>query len=641
MLHRDADGGELGMAYMIPEAIPYGRPNSERRVFSTLQALPDDCWVYFEPLVAGRYPDFIAFIPDRGLLIVEVKGWHQQDLLGGDHRTIQLRTRSAANPIRQAREYMVALMDRCRNHPAARLIVHRDGPHRGRFVFPFGYFALLAEITDDQLRNHPVGDLRQFLPERQVVTADEFAAWADLSGTGLKDRLTTFIDPRWPLRLTPEQVDAIRTIVHPEVELPRTPNQLATASAVGQLRLPEDGGMLSRTIRSMDLEQERQARTIGAGHRLLFGVAGSGKTVVLIARARLLSEALPNGKVLVLCFNVAFKRYLAEVLEARPNVDVYTFHGWGARNSVPWSGEKPEDYGAKLFEMLQNGGRDAAAYDAVLIDEAQDFEPTWFQCVTLAMKEPRNGDLLIVGDRNQTNYRLRRISWKALGIEAKGRSRILRQNYRNTRPIQVAAADFSESDEAHDGIPATACEPTTAWRDSRTLPALFRRSTRAIELQAVCDIVQGLLVGSFLDSTFPPLKPEEIGLLYRKTDPSGLLEAVVEHLSRLAPVVWLTQPRPRAEGSGQALDNRQRVLEPGIKLQTIHSAKGLQYRAVVLIFADQLGAGDFDPQEERRLLYVALTRPEDILAVTCSVAEGEALSPLLGELLSSKAFREA
>ncbi|MBP9944891.1 MAG: NERD domain-containing protein, partial [Vicinamibacteria bacterium] len=279
------------MAYMIPESIPYGRPNSERRVFSMLQALPDDCWVYFEPLILGRYPDFIVFIPDCGLLVIEVKGWHPQTLLGGDHQRVELRTGSAANPIRQARDYMVTLMDRARKHPAARLIVHRDGPHRGRFVFPFGYVGLLSQITDDELRNHPAGDLRQFLPSSHVVTADEFDAWADLTGAGLKARLATFFDPRWPLSLSPEQVDAIRTIVHPEVALPRTPNQIAAGSGAGQLRLPEEEAT-SRLIKTMDLEQERHARTLGAGHRLLFGVAGSGMTIVLLARARFLSEAL-------------------------------------------------------------------------------------------------------------------------------------------------------------------------------------------------------------------------------------------------------------------------------------------------------------------------------------------------------------
>ena len=630
------------MAYMIPEAVPHGRPNSEKRVFSTLQGLPEDCWVYFEPLIAGRYPDFIVFIPDCGLLVVEVKGWHPQTILGGDDRLVQLRANVAANPIRQARDYMLALMDRCRRHPAGERLIHRDGPRRGQFIFPFGYLAILSEITDLELRGHPSGDLRQFLPSAHVVTADEFDEWADLAGTSLKHRLAAFFDPRWPLALAPDQVDALRTIIHPEVVVPRTPNEIAIRAATPQLALPLEDAASLETIRSMDLEQERQARTIGAGHRLLFGVAGSGKTIVLIARARFLSEALPQGRILVLCFNVPFKSYLAAVLVGCPNVDVYTFHGWGASNGVPWRpGQRPEEYGARLLEALDNDSVSAAAYDAVLIDEAQDFEPTWFQCVSRAMKEPRHGDLLIVGDRNQTNYKLGRISWKALGIEAKGRSRILRRNYRNTRPIQAAAAAFSETDEAKDGIPATACEPTTAWRDSQTLPALLKRPTRLTELQSVFDLVQGLLVGSFLDTRIPPLRPEEIGLLYRKNEDSGLLEAVVENLSRLAPVIWLTQPRPATEGGGQSRDNRQRVLEPGIKLQTIHSAKGLQYRAVVLMFADQLGAGALDPQEERRLLYVALTRPEDVLAVTCSVAAHEPPPALLGELLNSPAFREA
>ena len=58
---------------------------------------------------------------------------------------------------------------------------------------------------------------------------------------------------------------------------------------------------------------------------------------------------------------------------------------------------------------------------------------------------------------------------------------------------------------------------------------------------------------------------------------------------------------------------RARVTESGVKLQTIHSAKGLQYRAVILLWADLLNA-------ERRLLYVGLTRAEDLLAVLWSGA---------------------
>lgn len=619
------------MAHMIPDAVPQGRPMSERRVFTTLQRLPDDCWVYYEPLVTNRYPDFVVFIPDRGLLVVEVKGWHPTTLLGGDLANIRLTEGKAAlNPIRQARDYMHRLMDQCRRHRYAAHLVHAAGANGGRFVFPFGYFALLSNITDDQLRRHPTGDLRQILPADHVVTADEFDAWANLSGSQFKARLSSFFDPSWPVALSQTQIDALRAVVHPEIVVPPTPNQVAIAMG-GQLLLVDQR---EQPLKILDQQQESLARRIGTGHRLLFGVAGAGKTVVLIARAKLLSEALPNGRILVLCFNVTFSRYLARALEGRSNLQVMTFHGWGAHNGVRWNGDQPDDYGRRLLDVLEKaGGRDAGAFDAVLIDEAQDFDPFWFRCVTRAMKEPLNGDLLIVGDGNQSTYRLGRISWRNLGISAAGRSKILKENYRNNRPIQAVASSFSANGGTSDEIASTACEPTSARRDSSILPVLFGRASRAEEIDAIESTVRALLAGDFLGNRLPPLRPSEIGILYRKNLKNGLIEKVRDRLARMAPVIWLNEP-------SQGADNRQRVLEPGIKIQTIHSAKGLQYRAVILMFADQLGAGENDDlREERRLLYVALTRPEDLLVVTCASSEGQPFPLILGELLACQAFR--
>lgn len=624
------------MAQMIPDAVPPGRSMGERRVFSTLQGLPDDCWVYYEPLVGKRYPDFVVFIPDRGLLIIEVKSWQPATLLDGDSHSVRLRGgERAPNPIRQARDYMTTLMDRCRRHRLHHVLVHSSGPNLGKFRFPFGYFALFTEITDDQLRRHSSGDLRQILPSSHVVAADEFDNWASLSGLALKHRLGSFFDPAWPFRLSEEQIDAARSVVHPEIVLPPSPNQIAL-QAGGQLPLPgQEGESWAQALKTMDFQQERLARKIGAGHRLLFGVAGSGKTVVLIARARLLSEALPNGRILVVCFNVPFNRYLGWALQGHANVQVSTFHGWGAKNGVIWKGEAPDVYGRMLLEALENGGRDAGAFDAVLIDEAQDFDPSWYRCVTRAMKEPRNGDLLIVGDGNQTTYKLGRISWKSLGIDAtRGRATIWKHNYRNSRPIQAAAASFSENSGTSDEVAAIACEPTSAWRDSPILPILFGRASRSEELDAIQAIVQGMLQGRLPGNDCPPLQPSEIGVLYRRNPGGGLLERVRDRLASIAPTVWLNE-------KGQGGDHRQRVLEPGIKLSTIHLAKGLQYRAIVLIFADLLDPGENDTlEEEGRLLYVALTRPEEVLVATCTTREGQPIPPLLHRILTCGAFRQ-
>src|SRR5262249_11098479 len=124
-----------------------------------------------------------VIMPSSGLLVVEMKGWLPHQVLGGDTRDVRVRSsareteKTAPNPIRQAREYMHRLMDLCRRHPAGRLLLNKAGAHEGRFLFPFGYCAVLSQITEDQLQHHPSGNLRDILPADHVVAADEFDEW--------------------------------------------------------------------------------------------------------------------------------------------------------------------------------------------------------------------------------------------------------------------------------------------------------------------------------------------------------------------------------------------------------------------------------------------------------------------------------
>jgi excinuclease UvrABC helicase subunit UvrB len=73
----------------------------------------------------------------------------------------------------------------------------------------------------------------------------------------------------------------------------------------------------------------------GLGHHVVFGVAGSGKTVLLLARARLIAGRDPAKKVLVLSYNKALADLLAAQLD-KPGlrgVEVRHFHSWSARNT--------------------------------------------------------------------------------------------------------------------------------------------------------------------------------------------------------------------------------------------------------------------------------------------------------------------
>src|SRR5215470_17109583 len=99
---------EAHMAEMIPDRLPSGASAGEKRVFALLQQLPDDAIVYYEPIIEGRYPDFIVIIPTVGLLVIEAKGWYPTHILSASHTDVIVNPRGQQethkHPVRQARD---------------------------------------------------------------------------------------------------------------------------------------------------------------------------------------------------------------------------------------------------------------------------------------------------------------------------------------------------------------------------------------------------------------------------------------------------------------------------------------------------------------------------------------------------------
>src|SRR5688500_10853005 len=103
--------------------------------------------------------------------------------------------------------------------------------------------------------------------------------------------------------VTLPQIDRIRWHLFPEIRVTQ-----------GSL-LPEqdEAGSAPDLVRVMDLAQEQLARSLGEGHRVIHGVAGSGKTMILGYRAAWLAQAL-GQPILVLCFNVALAAKLRQII---------------------------------------------------------------------------------------------------------------------------------------------------------------------------------------------------------------------------------------------------------------------------------------------------------------------------------------
>lgn len=606
---------------MIPDTMPYGASQGEKRVFSILQNLPDDYIVYSEANISGRNPDFIVIGPDLGILVIEAKGWYAKNILGGDsHNIITLyngRESKAKHPLRQAKEYMYSLMDYCsENHELYGKLIHHEGANQGKFIFPLGYMAIMNNITEDQLINHPSGNLRTIFPEKNVLTRDALLdTWENLTSRELAKELKKYFEVMWKFpKMNDEMINALRSIIHPEIIIHRNKESRHTNLS---------------DIKVLDTKQENNARSIGSGHRIIYGVAGSGKTVLLISRVKTLANQQRSAKILVLCYNVSFAAYLKGQLQDFDNVDVFHFDAWVKKYNVAGlsslgDGENNEQLGKDLLDHVENDVENK--YDAVMIDEAQDFSSSWFQCALAAMKDPLDGDLLIVGDGNQGLYKGKKVSWKQLGIRAAGRtihSKFdLDKNYRNTKEIldlaQIFINDIDEkrtnkSQEADDII-SIAVDPKKSLRENGQFPILHIAENREAEATLIAKVIEGLLDNSLnLKGIDGKIEPEDIGILYRlvQRDQIEHIKNLKKKIEKICPVVWINDKNK---------DSRKEIMEPGVKIQTMHSSKGLQYKIVFIMWADQMPPSfpDTDINIEKKLMYVALTRAEDLVVITSS-----------------------
>jgi hypothetical protein len=457
------------MAQTIPEKLPSQASQGEHRLFAILKRLPKGVVVYYEPVINNRYPDFVVILPTLGVLVIEVKGWYAKEIMQADSQSVRLWQRQREvlkdHPLRQVREYKFALMNRCQVDRQASELVHEEGAYYGNPKFPFGSFAILSNISKEQL--HGITGSEAIFPPGQVATNDQLHLWESLTPEAFLDVLYGFFDPRWLIQpMTTNQVNILKAILHPEILL---------ALDYGGHSEPEE-----LKVKVLDLKQETVARNIGEGHRLVFGVARSGKTVILVARAKLISRLNPSARVLVLCFNIPLSAMLAEALKQYSStITVCHFDGWAKTNNVSREYSNRTDnalLGRKLLAALDAGAPDAGRFDAVLVDEAQDFSTEWYQCILRAMQDPINGELLIVGDGSQGVYGRRKVSWKQVGIQAQGRTRYLEHNYRNTRPILELASLFAAKDSTadEDYLSAPLVDPSKSMRIAGFKPVLLK-----------------------------------------------------------------------------------------------------------------------------------------------------------------------
>lgn len=267
----------------------------------------------------------------------------------------------------------------------------------------------------------------------------------------------------------------------------------------------------------------------------------------------------------------------------------------------------------RLAEQLADGKR--TPFDFAVIDETQDVNVAQLRFLA-ALGAGKPNCLFFAGDLGQRIFQ-QPFSWKALGVDIRGRSRTLHINYRTSHQIRTQADRLLDPELSDvDGITEERVGTISVFNG----PAPEIRILKSPDEESQT-------VGEWLrDRNNQGVVPHEIGVFVRSPAELDRARAAVE----------------KSGLSFTVLDDKVEPTDGHVSICTMHLAKGLEFRAVVVMACDdeiiplqqriETAADDSGLEEvyntERHLLYVACTRARDHLLVTSVDPASEFLDDL-------------
>ncbi|WP_343989895.1 NERD domain-containing protein [Nocardioides dubius] len=319
--------------------------------------------------------DLVVVMPEFGVLVLEVKGasvWYEEgwiQTVAGESKWI--------HPVDQARDAKHAIRRYVEADP-------RWGS-RGRIGWAHGVVVPYSVFPDQDLPDLP----RYALHDR--------------------DDLATLIAR---LRRNAHQMEAHQRLL-----------SVDDAECLAEIL----GGRLATTydVNAEALERQATADRLTDEQTLILSVtrllnrveirggAGSGKTVLALQQAKELTRGRHERKAqrtALLCYSIGLAEHLKRQVAAWSRKDRPAFVGtfeelaasWGVTDfggrdaSQFWEEELPQRM-ARLAEELPDGKR----FDAIVVDEAQDFADSWWTPLLGSLRDQANGGLYVFSDENQ------------------------------------------------------------------------------------------------------------------------------------------------------------------------------------------------------------------------------------------------
>jgi hypothetical protein len=376
------------MAKLYPRLLdPTTKSAGERSLYEALARQLSDDWTVFHSIQRLKdkrgqpregEADFILAHPQHGILVVEVKGgqitfdeaaqhFFSRDAHGENH--------DIGNPFRQAADNKGWLIEFLRDKPSwphTRVVIG--------YAVAFPDTVFLDDWAWQGLTRAVLLDHNDLLAlERRIRSSLDFWRGTDTSPGREGVKVLEKLLGQSPHIRNPLLLEHVRADRQQILELTEDQYEVLTG-----------------------LEMNPRA--------IIRGCAGSGKTMLAVEKARRLVEE-EGLKVLYVCFNEALSTYIGKTLGHVKEFNVFSYYWlvkyWGAKAGVTVPDYHTPEIGQSFYEstlpdlLLEIVEKIGPQYDAVIVDELQDFNQKWWDSLFWCLRDSTGGIFYAFGDEHQ------------------------------------------------------------------------------------------------------------------------------------------------------------------------------------------------------------------------------------------------
>lgn len=585
------------MARVIPsfEQIECTKPKPTEGELHLLKLLAknlDDSYlIYFQSYLNGYRPDIVIIKEDHGVFIIEVKDWELQHYicLPKNRKQLYVPMKLKGNnsliesPFDQVKAYKDCL-----------------------------YQLYVPDLTYQKIMNKNLyGAIKigvYFHKELQSNVNTFFNETTYVSKWGYDSNIIDDVKKQllngW--KLNTSILNQIKVLLEP---------QYHKASEGKNLKLSND--------------QLRMTESIPGKEQKLLGLAGSGKTTVIAYRSVNVIERLNgNARVLILTYNITLRNYIKDKISlirkdfSWTHFNIIHFHEFiiqaAKQENIPLHFSDIEDEFDSFFRRLNVStfeGRisDSSKYDAIIIDEGQDFEKNWFDILKKCFLK-KDGEFLIIADEKQNIYNKELDNEKKVLTNIRGNWNKLKQSHR-TDGLFVRLANAFQYNFFKDKYELDENMQLQLFLNMEQQYLVYTRTTR--DRQQIVDNTLKFLKDKqihfnnccFLSNAIEVLREIEYLLRTKHNIATEITFETKEEFEAIN-----QQYQNKIEEQKQLKDFR-RAKKFGfynnsgkLKLSTIHSFKGWETDHIILII-------DYNKKLTPEVIYTAITRCKKTLII--------------------------